>query len=273
MILAWRRNIDAAPSFALEASTTQKGVTPKKTLHSLVSKHVRRDLLSGDIVYSTSKGEVGYEAVVRVFALEDGEKELVFKGMGNTTKEAGQAAAAIALAELPKPPEFSPKYAKPEVAGASLGQQLAAGEKDIVIDYVMKGLPDLLANIPSELNAVARFILDDEAPCKVLISRASKIERPLNMTRVVKVSSTTMIGKLAQSLRCRLLDEGDDGGYKHLELQFVGQTAGKIAATAIKLLQRHLPPEVSERLSFTARQKEYETMRRRHSLVAYVDVA
>jgi len=232
---------------------------PKIALNNLVGKTLRREMLSGDILYDVDAGPEGFQARVRVVALEADGKQLEFAGAGKDELAAEMAAAAAAVAALPAPPEFEPRYPKPRIAAAQLKEQLyvAGNHQGVELDSPMAAVLPTLAYLPVSLGATAQYILDDEYPCRIQVRSGDvPVALPPEEIRSIFVSGRTIAGKLAASMRARLL--GEDGGriYQRLELKMAGKSAFREAAIATKILQRFLPDDVQVR--FMSRFEKFE---------------
>lgn len=244
------------------------GANAKVRLNNLVSKTVRRSLLAGDILYASSQLPDGsFEASVRVAALEGGEA-LEFTGTGPDQPSAERRAAAAALAALPPAPAYEPRYARPEAAAKWVARELEATGEPVEIDSTMADLLPTLASLPDGLRARARYVLENEDPCRVSIIRGGEEEPQSGEVRTMQVSGRTLSGKLAAAMRARLLGESGEPPCGRLELRLAGRSAAKEAAIAVKILQRFLPPPAQERLHFHVRAEHFEGYRKQGLVVS-----
>eukprot|EP00929_Paragymnodinium_shiwhaense_P066736 TRINITY_DN33516_c0_g1_i1.p1 TRINITY_DN33516_c0_g1~~TRINITY_DN33516_c0_g1_i1.p1 ORF type:complete len:388 (+),score=76.69 TRINITY_DN33516_c0_g1_i1:42-1205(+) len=237
----------------------------KVRLNNRVAKLVRRSLLSGDVRYQTWQFKDNWWfATVNVLALAESEDiEREFNGTGRTEQQAERAAAKAALKGLPAAPDMDARYPKPKVAAAWVQEQLEAQET-VELDTSTRDMLTMLASIDDTLGVVGRFSLEDDfTPCRLHLWKEdlAHIQAvPSEDIRVVQVGGRTVGSKLGQSLRARILGEGERA-YKLLELRMVGNSAMKEAAVALKILQRFLPEE-SGKVAFTARFETFEGYRK-----------
>merc|ERR1712008_263800 len=137
------------------------------------------------------------------------------------------------------------------------GQLHTAGSEEVEFDSPMAAVLPTLAYLPADLGAIAQYILDDEYPCRIQVRRGDvPVALPPEEIRSILVGGRTVAGKLAASMRARLLGEDGDRVYQHLELKTAGKSAFREAAIAMKILQRFLPDGVQ--ISFKSRFEQFE---------------